>query len=284
MMSPMKVMPLLLTAIALLSTQAQGADKVNIRLRFLEVSRNDLPALGFKWEVVGGDGGVRLGKSAVDTDIADRIRNGALTNLAEPTLTAVAGETAKFHVGGEVPVPVCQPSGPMTVQYRTHGLFLDFTPTIIDANRIALHVRPEVSTMARGEMPTSCIKLPVLLPNDADLTVEATSGQTFAITGISVRQLMQDFDEIPGSDAPVLGTLFKSEKFRRNESELVLLITPYLSNMAAPRTATGAIRTCISPPAEKRHDRQHGNRSREWRRSLSRVAGSGCLKNGERAS
>jgi pilus assembly protein CpaC len=227
------------------NTTIEGSQQVNIRVRFAEVSRNELQALGFDWQVFAGAsagtgtfgvGGVG-GKVNIDVILEALKRNGILNILAEPNLTAVSGQTANFLAGGEVPVLVPQPGGTTVVQYKSYGVSLDFTPTIIATNRIALHVRPQVSALAHtGEVKLNGIDVPAFTVRRADTTVEVASGQTFAIAGLFQRQMTQDLDKLPVlGDVPVLGAIFTSERFRRNETELVILITPYLVKPTSSR-------------------------------------------------
>lgn len=222
----------------------EGSQQVNIRVRFAEVSRTDLQNLGFNWKVFGGAGassvGIAGGRIDIEVLMEAMRRQGMVNILAEPNLTAISGQTANFLAGGEVPVVIPQPGGVNTVQYKPFGVSLDFTPTIIATNRIALHVRPQVSTITRtGEVKINNIDLPAFRVSRADTTVEVASGETFAIAGLFQRQLSQDLDKLPLlGEVPMLGALFTSEHFRRNESELVILITPYLVKpMRSSRTA-----------------------------------------------
>ena len=230
------------------NTTIEGSQQVNIRVRFAEVSRNDLQALGFNWKIFSAAGRLGFGnKVDIDAITEGLRRNGVLTILAEPNLTAVTGQTASFLAGGEVPVPIAQPGGVIQVQYKPFGVSLEFMPTIIRTNRIALHVRPEVSTLA----PTSGVKiagfdLPSFTVRRADTTVEVASGQTFAIAGLFQRQ-MSSQDQLPLlADVPVLGAIFTSERFRRDETELVILITPYL---VKPTQNPTALATPLDRPA-----------------------------------
>src|SRR5262245_46773161 len=130
----------------------EGSQQVNIRVRFVEVSRNDLQALGFDWNLFARSGNFLFGKRAADVDVTIEAlrRAGALSILAEPNLTAVTGQTASFLAGGESPIPVPSGQGNMiTAQYKPFGVSLEFTPTLIRTNRIALRVRPEVSALSR---------------------------------------------------------------------------------------------------------------------------------------
>jgi pilus assembly protein CpaC len=236
------------------NTTIEGSQQINIRVRFAEVSRAELQALGFSWKLFAEAGAGSLGyggKFDIDVLVEALKRNGALTILAEPNLTAVTGESASFLAGGEVPVPIAQPGGVMNVQYKQFGVSLDFTPTIIKTDRIGLHVRPQVSTITHlNEVKINGIDLPSFTVRRADTTVEVASGQTFAIAGLFQRQLTQDLDKLPLiSELPVLGALFTSERFRRNETELVILITPYLVKPTRSRmVATPLDRPAPPPP------------------------------------
>jgi pilus assembly protein CpaC len=234
------------------NTTIEGSQQINIRVRFAEVSRNELQALGFSWKVFATTGSLGLG-SKVDIDVLIEAlqRNGVLTILAEPNLTAVTGQTASFLAGGEVPVPIAQPGGVMHVEYKPFGVSLEFMPTIIRTNRIGLHVRPQVSTLAHlGEVKVNGIDLPSFTVRRADTTVEVASGQTFAIAGLFQRQLTQDLDKFPLlAEVPVLGAIFTSERFRRNETELVILITPYLVKPTQGRTMATPLDRPAPPPA-----------------------------------
>jgi pilus assembly protein CpaC len=238
------------------NTTIEGSQQINIRVRFAEVSRAELQALGFDWKVFAGAGAGTLGvggKVNIDVLLEALRRNGLVTMLAEPNLTAVSGQTASFLAGGEVPVPIPQPGGTMVVQYKPFGVSLEFTPTIIATNRIALHVRPEVSALTRtGEVRINGVDLPAFTVSRADTTVEIASGQTFAIAGLFQRQMSQDLDKLPLlGEVPVLKALFTSERFRRNETELVILITPYLVKPVSSRNvATPLDRPVAPPPAQ----------------------------------
>ena len=161
-------------------------------------------------------------------------REGLVTVLAEPNLIAVSGETASFLAGGEFPYPVPQQLGNITIDFKQYGVSLAFTPTVLDGGLISMRVRPEVSELD----PTTGIKVvgltvPGILTRWAETTVELASGQTFAIAGLLKNQNLADISALPGlGDLPIIGPLFRSNQFRRQESELVILITPYLAEPA----------------------------------------------------
>ncbi len=155
-----------------------------------------------------------------------------ITVLAEPNLTAVSGETASFLAGGEFPIPVPQSNGNITIEFKKFGVSLAFTPTIIGEGRISMRVRPEVSQLSNaGAIIVQDFQIPALTTRRAETTVELGSGQSFAIAGLLLHNTQQDIDDVPGlGDIPILGALFRSDRYERNESELMILITPYIVN------------------------------------------------------
>jgi pilus assembly protein CpaC len=209
-------------------TTIAGSQQVNIRVRFAEVSRDDVQRLG-----IGSSAGIAFGGSGSEVDalVGAMQRNGMMTILAEPNLTAVTGKPASFLAGGEIPIPTPgNQAGQITVQYKPFGVSLEFTPTLVRTNRIGLRVRPEVSSLSRvGAVKANGVDLPSLMVRRADTTVEVASGQTFAIAGLFQRQMSLDYEKTPElGDLPILGALFRSARYRRDETELVILITPVL--------------------------------------------------------
>jgi pilus assembly protein CpaC len=230
-------------------TTINGSQQINIRVRFAEVSRNDVQRLG-----IGSSGGIAFGGSGgeVDALVGALQRNGMLTILAEPNLTASSGRPASFLAGGEIPIPTPgNQAGQITVQYKPFGVSLEFTPTLIRTNRIALRVKPEVSSLSRvGAVRANGVDLPSLMVRRADTTVEVASGQTFAIAGLFQRQMSLDYEQTPEiADLPILGPLFRSARYRRDETELVILITPILVKPVRDRgLATPLDRPAPPPP------------------------------------
>jgi len=209
-------------------TTIAGSQQINIRVRFAEVSRNDVQRLG-----IGSSDGIAFGGSGSEVDalVGALQRNGMMTILAEPNLTAATGRPASFLAGGEIPIPTPgNQAGQITVSYKPFGVSLEFTPTLIKTNRIALRVRPEVSSLSRfGSVSANGIDLPSLMVRRADTTVEVASGQTFAIAGLFQRQMSLDYEQTPDiANLPIIGPLFRSARYRRDETELVILITPIL--------------------------------------------------------
>jgi pilus assembly protein CpaC len=158
--------------------------------------------------------------------------------LAEPNLTTMSGQPASFLVGGEFPIPVATASGTtptISIDFKQYGISLAFVPTVMAHNRISLHVRPEVSQLDKSNTVTSylngnvAVSIPALTVRRADTTVELGSGQSFAIAGLLSDQTTQIDQSTPWlGDVPMLGALFRSESFQRGQTELVIIVTPYI--------------------------------------------------------
>ena len=241
--------------------------QVNLRVRVAEVSRDIEKQLGFNWEIIGniGDLGLRVttfnpfnvgatpDNLNVDFGLGDFDFNalidalddeGLISVLAEPNLTALSGETASFLAGGEFPILVPQGNDRVTIEFKKYGVSLAFTPTILNQGRINLHVRPEVSALSsEGAISVpigfdQVLQVPALKTRRAETTVELGSGQSFAIAGLLENNVAHDIHKFPFlADVPVLGHLFKSDRFKRNESELVIIVTPYVVRPSPTRLA-----------------------------------------------
>ncbi len=242
--------------------------QVNLRVRIAEVSRTVLKQLGVNWEGFYTGSNVGFGIASgrdVSNIIADPVtqlpveifnppevgsalfgelftggldlnyaidaldQEGFIKVLAEPNLTALTGQTANFLAGGEFPVPIPSRDG-LGIEYREFGVKLDFTPTVMSTGRISMHVRPEVSDLSSaGAIRVQGISVPSVSTRRAETTVELGSGQSFAIAGLIENNVVQDATKFPGlGDIPILGALFRSEEFRREETELLIVITPYI--------------------------------------------------------
>jgi pilus assembly protein CpaC len=155
---------------------------------------------------------------------------GMVTTLAEPNLTALSGETAEFLAGGEFPIPLSQGLGTTTIEYKKYGVSLAYTPTVLANGRISIRVRPEVSELSSQNAVTiNNFTVPALTTRRAETTVELGSGQSFMIAGLMSNNAQNTIDKLPGAgDIPILGALFKSTSFRKGQTELVIVITPYL--------------------------------------------------------
>jgi hypothetical protein len=163
---------------------------------------------------------------------------GLFQSLAEPNLVAESGKEASFLAGGEFPVPVAQGSGAnigVSVQFKEFGIRLNFTPTV-NGDRVHLKVRPEVSTLDYGNaVLLSGFRIPSLQTRRAETSLELQNGQTFAIAGLMNNQMQQTMQKVPGlGDIPVLGYLFRSKAAQRDQTELVVMITPEILPSNSP--------------------------------------------------
>ncbi len=200
------------------------------------------PLTGVQQETVTGAtfsnlvGGTTLGLFGhiFGTDLLgtlDLMQNdGFVTTLAEPTLTALSGETASFLAGGEFPIPVSQAIGAVTIEYKQYGVGLAFTPIVLADGRISMRVRPEVSELSdAGSVTLNGFVVPALTTRRAETTVELGSGQSFMLAGLLQNRNNNSIQKAPFlGDLPILGALFRSTSYQRNETELVIIVTPYL--------------------------------------------------------
>ena len=257
-------------------------NQVYLQVRIAEVSRSATKDLGFNWQAVAavqgggayvglsqglqiaadnntttllqpstGDtgifGGYRHGTTNINAMINALQKKGLISILAEPNLTAVSGEPANFLAGGEYPIPVPQGPGQTTIEYKKYGVSLSFVATVLDSGRISLTVKPEVSQLSQaGAISVGGVTVPALTTRRVETTVELGSGDSFAIGGLLQHNLTQDVSKLPWlADVPVLGELFRSKTFQKDDSELVVIVTPYLvqpsvQRLAAPTDPPGA--------------------------------------------
>ena len=153
-----------------------------------------------------------------------------MTTLANTNLTALSGETATFLAGGEIPIPLSQGLGTVSVDYKQYGISLSYTPTVLSDGRISMRVRPEVSQLDYSSaVQIAGTTVPGISTRRVESTVELGSGQSMMIGGLLSNNNNNSIDKTPAlGDLPVLGALFRSNGFRRSETELVIVITPYL--------------------------------------------------------
>ncbi|OGT42051.1 MAG: hypothetical protein A3F42_02290 [Gammaproteobacteria bacterium RIFCSPHIGHO2_12_FULL_37_34] len=232
--------------------------QVNLRVQIVEMSREAVRALGINWSVFFqtpstvfkinpvltpteftlSANAINLtgkllnrGNFNLESVLQLLEQNGLVTVLSEPNLTALSGEKAYFLVGGEFPVPVPQGvSGAVTIMFKQFGVSLSFVPTILENGKINLQVRPEVSQLSdQGAVIISGFQVPSLTTRQARTTVELRSGQSFAIAGLLQNNAAKFIQQFPGiGNIPILGQLFRSERFKRSETELVIIVTPYI--------------------------------------------------------
>ena len=239
--------------------------QVMLRVRFAEVSRSLVRNLGANLTTIDTTGGFQFGLtqgrpdsvtinpdgsaeytaispgatiagfgSFLGLDILGALdlgeRRGLVTTLSEPTLVALSGETAEFLAGGEFPIPLSQGLGTTTVQYRDFGVSLSYMPTVLANGRISMRVRPEVSELStQGSVVLNGFQIPALTIRRAETSIELGSGESFMIAGLMQNNAQSTIDQIPGvGDMPIIGNLFRSNEYRRGETELVIVVTPYL--------------------------------------------------------
>jgi pilus assembly protein CpaC len=156
--------------------------------------------------------------------------SGLVTILAEPTLTALSGETASFLAGGEFPIATSNGIQGTSIEFKQYGVSLAFSPVVLDGGRIAMRVRPEVSELtSEGAITLNNIEIPALTTRRTETTVELGSGQSLMLAGLLRNTGNNAVEKTPLlGDIPILGSLFRSSSFRRNETELVIVVTPYL--------------------------------------------------------
>jgi len=162
-------------------------------------------------------------------------QDGLFKLLAEPNLVAMSGEQAEFLAGGEIPIPVPQSSGggsgtSVTIEYKPYGVAVRFKPSVLDATRIHMEVQPEVSELdSANALQISGFSVPAITTRRAKTTVELAPGEGFMIAGLLKDQTSASVDQLPGmKELPILGALFRSTSFQRNETELVIAVTPYI--------------------------------------------------------
>jgi len=244
-------------------------NQVNLRVRIAEVEVNKLNEIGVNWSKIGSNlsfmtnnpttimgeltnslvVGHPTGTGAIAT-IDALEQEGFITSLAEPNLTAMSGQTASFLAGGEFPVPISGSSAAtggfptISVEFKSFGVSLAFTPTVIDANHLNLRVRPEVSELSTvGEVSvpltnTATVTIPALTVRRAETSVELASGQSFALAGLLMHTSQQLVSKVPWiGDIPILGAAFRSDRFQRGETDIVVIVTPYLVQPSSTRLA-----------------------------------------------
>jgi Flp pilus assembly protein, secretin CpaC len=183
-------------------------------------------------------------------------REGVAKILAEPNLTTLTGEEAGFLAGGEFPIPVPQGDGEVTIDYKEFGVGLDFLPVVLDSGIINLKVDVAVSDLVSdnslatglGSNTSSAICVPALVKRSASSTLELANGQTIAIAGMLNESLRENVSKFPGlGDIPILGALFRSQEFVKEQTELVIFVTPRLARPIEPELARLPTGSFVAP-------------------------------------
>jgi pilus assembly protein CpaC len=223
--------------------------QVMLEVRFIEASRSAVKEIGFGNSITDGNfrsatdpttiSGLaaktvstltNVGGKNIDVQLRALEQKGIIRTLAEPNIVALSGDTASFLAGGEFPIPVGNRDNEITIEFKKFGVSLDFTPTVLGDDLVNLRVRPEVSALDQANgIRTSSIEIPGISVRRADTTVELRDGQAMAIAGLLQNDYSNDVRETPWlGNVPVLGTLFASKRYQKNESELVIIVTPRL--------------------------------------------------------
>ena len=249
-----------------------GKDQVMLRVRVVEVQRSVIKQLGVNLNAIlqQGSGALTLAQSAAfsingtlgggitaggtytgSNTPADSLtgsirafeRVGLVRTLAEPNLTAVSGEAAKFLAGGEYPVPVNQDStGSVTVEYKPFGVGLAFTPVVLSGGRISLKISTEISELTTqgaftlgGTGTGTSLTIPALTVRRAETSIELPSGGSMMIAGLIQQTTRENLDALPGVGAmPVIGSLFRSRDFLSGDTEMVVIVTAYIVDPRNP--------------------------------------------------
>src|SRR5215207_5911006 len=245
------------------SIVVQGRDQVMLKVTVAEVQRDIVKQLGVDLSGSLGTGtavvnfnnvnpftatGQALSSSnitgtfkSVTATLRAMERAGVIRTLAEPNLTAISGESANFLAGGEFPVPAgstCDATGrncQVTIAFKKFGISLNFTPVVLGEGRISLRVASEVSELSNeGALQQAGISIPSLRVRRTDTTVEIPSGGALAMAGLIQEQTKQQINGLPGlMQLPILGTLFKSRDFVKHQTELAVIVTPYIVRSVA---------------------------------------------------
>ncbi len=238
-------------------SEVEGDFQVLTEIKIAEVNRTTAKRYGLNlnYNRVGNDGNIAIGTGfdlvsnafsllVGPTDIGNNETIGGMLNiletrgvvrvLAEPSLTAMSGQTASFLAGGEFPVPVNQSgsagAGSVTIEYKEFGVRLALTPTVLSGNRIALKVAPEVSDLDfTAGIQIGGVSVPALTVRRTETSIELGDGESFVISGLVSNNLTANVDKVPGlGDIPILGAFFKSVSYDRSERELIMVVTPHL--------------------------------------------------------
>ena len=254
------------------------ATQVNLHVRIAEMSRSLTRQLGINWSAngelgrtvlsglsgaaLGGVSGLSpsvatiagLGKTSFEAVVDALAQDQLIRSLAEPNLVTMSGEPAYFLVGGEFPIPVSESNNTISIDFKTYGVTLAFVPTVLDDGQINLQVTPEVSELTTTGAVTlgegnSTIQIPALTVRRASTTVTLGSGQSFAIAGLLQDTVTHTQNAVPIlGEIPGIGALFRSDSFARSQTELVIIVTPYIVGPVSDPNALQAPTDGYTPP------------------------------------
>ncbi len=242
------------TAPVINTVTLSGGQQVNLEVRILEAQRDAARQLGVEWNAsignvtanVGG-GSNNPGATSFSSFAANVLsgltgvslnatinaleKKGLVRTLAEPNLTTLSGVKASFLAGGQIPIRTNDNNGNATLSYRDFGVRLVFTPMVLDGERIQIHLTPEVSNLSGYSTAGD----PIFTARNLDATVELRNGQSFSVAGLLQNETRLSQNQIPwAGNVPVLGALFKSSGYQKNETELVVIVTPRLVQPDTP--------------------------------------------------
>lgn len=181
-------------------------------------------------DVRGTFGGTYRGNSTGVSTMLDALeRNGLFKLLAEPNLVSLSGEQSQFLAGGEIPIPVANGLDNISIEYKPFGVSVKFTPYVLSENRIRVSVEPEVSELGDSTIKVEGFDIPSLTTRRAQTVVELAPGESFMIAGLISDKMSSTIEQVPGvSEIPIFSALFRSSAYQREETELVLAVTPYM--------------------------------------------------------
>lgn len=232
-----------------------SGQQVMLRVRVGEMQRTAMKQIGFSWDVLNANdlsagtgillgttassafgavqGTIEAGGATISAMIDALEENGLFKLLAEPNLVAMSGEEAEFLAGGEYPIPIQGDDNQISVQFKEYGVAVKFLPIVLSDSRIRISVSPEISELdINNGIPVSAnsaVVIPALTTRRAKTTVELAPGESFMIAGLLSDTSTAAIEQVPGlGEVPILGALFRSTSFQRDESELVIAVTPYL--------------------------------------------------------
>jgi pilus assembly protein CpaC len=232
-----------------------GGQQVNLEVRILEAQRDAGRELGISWGAHAGGNGFSIGGGpsnpagdatsfssfitsvisgvtglSVSATINALETKGLVRTLAEPNLTTLSGVNASFLAGGQVPIRTVDSNGVAALTYHDFGVKLEFTPVVLDGDRIQIHLTPEVSDLS-GFNGTD----PIFTTRNLDATVELRDGQSFSVAGLLQTNTNLNQNQLPWlGDVPILGSLFKSSGYKKHDTELVVIVTPRLVQPNSP--------------------------------------------------
>lgn len=250
-----------------------AAQQVMLEVRIIEASRSALKDFGVNLDIANNSGIVfgsgnglvglnapqgtltlstNVGPTTIEATLRALEEKGVIRTLARPNLAAISGEEATFLAGGEFPYPVPTGQGDITIAFKPFGVTLKFTPIVQDGGLIRLKVAPEVSQLdTRQSLRLSGVEVPSLLVRRTATTIELKDGETFAIAGLFQQDYANTVSQIPwAGDIPVLGSLFRSSRWKKQETELLILVTPRLVTASESRALSpDPFRGSVEPTA-----------------------------------